>query len=111
MAREDAIVVEEFKKVIVSHMKDVLIALPAIIPQTKEDEIIFKRGMKAISDMVYDLEHADTVREVGQYLDVQKIVKDFDAESVKNLNQKISSSARASIAKLNDMIDSINGGD
>ena len=111
MAREDAIVVEEFKKVIVTHMKDVLIALPAIIPQTKEDEIIFKRGMKAISDMVYDLEHVDTVREVGKYLDVQKIVKDFDTESVKNLNQKINNSARASIAKLTDMVESINGGD
>ena len=88
-------------------MKDVMIALPAIIPQSKEDEIIFKRGMKAISDMVYDLEHAETVRELGKHLDIQKIVKDFDVESVRNLNYKINNSARASVNKLTDMVESL----
>ena len=107
MAKEDAIVVEEFKKVIVSHMKDVLLALPAIIPQSKEDEIIFKRGMQAISEMVYDLEHAESIRELGKHLDVQRIIKDFDIDSVRNLNAKINSSARSSVGKLKDMFDSM----
>ena len=107
MAREDAIIVEEFKKVIVSHMKDVMIALPAIIPQSKEDEIIFKRGMQAISDVVYDLEHAETIRELSKHLDVQRIVKDFDTDSIRTLNSKINSSARVSIDRLSGLVDSL----
>ena len=69
MAREDAIVINEFKSILIAHMKDVVIALPAIVPQSKEDELLFKRGMEALSNLIYDLEHTESIRELSRYLD------------------------------------------
>ena len=104
MAREDAVIVEEFKKVVVNHLKDLIIALPALIPQTKEDEILFREGMKKISQLIYDLEHCDNVREMSRYLDAQRIVEDFDLESIRTLNSRIKSSARSSVETINEMM-------
>lgn len=104
MAREDAVIVEEFKKVVVAHLKDLVMALPALIPQTKEDEILFREGMKKISQLIYDLEHCDNVREMSKYLDAQRIVEDFDLESIRTLNSRIKSSARSSVDSINEMM-------
>ena len=109
MAKEDAVIVQEFTKVVVSHLKDVLIALPALIPQTKEDELLFKEGANKISKIIYELEHAETVREIGKNIDIAKVINDFDMESVKTLNSRINSSAHNSIAKLDEMINNMRG--
>lgn len=109
MAREDALVVEEFTKVVVSHLKDVLIALPALVPQTKEDEKLFRDGMRDISNLVYHLEHAENVRELGRYINIQKVASEFDLESIKTLNFRINNTARSSIVKLDEMIEHMKG--
>lgn len=109
MAREDAIVVEQFRNIVVSHLKDVVIAIPAIVPQTKEDKKLFKEGIAKINQLIYDLEHCENAREMSRYLDVQRIVQDFDSESIKNLNNTISAKARASAVKLNEVIADMRG--
>lgn len=107
--REDAAVVEKFKEVLVSHLKEVSMALPAIVPQSNEDKQVFKEGLQRMNRLIYDLEHCDNVREISRYLDVQAIVRDFDMESIKTLNTRINTSARSSILKLDEMIESIQG--
>lgn len=106
---EQANVINQFKRIMIRKLDDVKMALPALVPQTKEDEILFKRGMKALSELTYDLEHADSIREVAQFLDVRKIVEDFDEESIKNLEAKINASAKASIDQMNEMMDMLGG--
>ena len=111
MAREDAYVVEQFKNIVVGHLKDVMVALPALVPQSKEDEALFKEGIKKMGDLIYDLEHCENIREMSRYIDVQRVVQDFDSESIKTLNTRINTSARNSINKLNEMLYSIKGDD
>lgn len=111
MAKQDAIVIEEFAKVVVSHLEAVLLALPALIPQSKEDEKIFREGMKEISDLVYHINHAENIRELSRYIDVQKVASDFDMTSVKLLNSRISNGARASVMKLDQAINDMTMGD
>lgn len=105
MAKEDAIIIEQFKKVVLQHLEDVAIALPALIPQTKEDEVIFKTGLRAINDIIYNLKQNDSIRELSRYLDVQKILEDFDSESIGNLNAMINNSSRNALMKIEEMID------
>lgn len=109
MAKQDAVVVEQFAKVLVSHLKDVLIALPALVPQTKEDEKLFKEGMQEISDLIYHIEHAENVRELSRYIDVQKVATDFDMESIKTLNSRINNGARSSVMKLDEVLEHMRG--
>lgn len=108
---EDAKVVEEFKKIMITRLRDVMMALPALVPQSEDDKALFKRSMNALLNMVYNLEHAENVREIGRYIDVQKVLRDFDAESIRTLDSKINSSARASIEKMSDMARMIRGDD
>lgn len=105
MAKQDAIVIEEFKKVTISHLKEVLMALPALIPQSEEDKYLFKQGSEQIAQMIYDLEHASDIRELGKVLDIQQIANDFDMESIRSLKTHINSSARVTMAKLTEMLD------
>ena len=107
--REDALVVEKFKDVLVAHLKEVSMALPAIVPQTNEDKIIFREGLERMNQLIYDLEHCDNIRELSRYLDVGAIARDFDMETVKTLNTRINASARSSILKLDEIIDTIQG--
>ena len=109
MAKQDAIIVEQFAKVVVSHLKDVLIALPALVPQTKEDEKLFKDGMQEISDLVYHIEHSENIRELSRYIDVQKVANDFDMESIKTLSSKINNGARSSVMKLDEILENMRG--
>lgn len=104
MAKEDVMVVDEFKKVILSHLKDVLIAIPAIIPQSDEDTILFRKGMAEINELIYNLEHCSNIRELSRYINVQKVVEDFDMDSIKTLDLRITNTARSSIEKLESMI-------
>lgn len=105
MAREDVVVIEDFKKILISHMKDVLMAIPAIIPQSEEDKILFKKGMIELTNLVYNLEHCENIREISRYINVQKVVEDFDTESIKTLDRRISETARNNMAKLESMIE------
>lgn len=104
MAKEDTVIIETFKNVVVEHLKDLAIALPALIPQTKEDEMLFREGMEKISQLVYNLEHCDNVREISKYLDAQRIVEDFDEESIMTLRSRIKSSARESVNSISSMM-------
>lgn len=104
---EDAYVVKEFANIVVSRIKDVMLALPAIVPQSKEDELLFKKGMKAMDDIVYELEHADNIREYGRVIDIRRVLQDFDSDSIKTLDSKINNSARASIEQLTNMTGSL----
>ena len=103
--REDAYVVQQFAKITMQRMRDVLTALPALVPQSKEDEILFRKGMTALNDVIYDLEHAESVRDYGKVIDIKKVLKEFDAESIRTLDSKINQSARASIEQLTNMAD------
>ena len=111
MAKQDAIIIEEFTKIVSSHLKDVLIALPAIIPQNKEDEKLFKDGREAIADLIYHLDHAENIRELSRYIDVQKVASDFDEDSIKLLNSRINNSARSSVMKLDEMLENMREGE
>ena len=101
--REDAYVVQQFAKITIQRLKDVMLALPALVPQSKEDEILFKRGMASLGNVIYDLEHAENAREYGKDIDVRKVLQDFDPESIRTLDSKINQSARASIDQLTNM--------
>lgn len=100
---EDAQVVKRFRDITVSRFKDIMVALPALVPQSKEDEILFKKGMSAIDDLVYRLEHAESIRELSRDLDVQAILRDFDEDSIRTLDQQIVNSARATVEQLSEM--------
>ena len=108
MAKEDAIVVEEFKKIVIANLKDVATALPALVPQSKEDTILFKRGMVAFSNLIYQLEHTETIRDIGRYIDIRSVANDFDIDSIKTLRTQINSNATASVRKLSNMVDMLN---
>jgi hypothetical protein len=103
--RDDAKIIEDFKDITIKRLNDVLVALPALVPQSEEDRILFKKGMTAISNLIYDLKHAETPRAVSEFLDVQKILRDFDSESIRTLDTKINTSARASVEQLSKMAD------
>lgn len=105
MAREDVVVVEEFKKILVSHLKDVLMAIPTIVPQSAEDKVLFKKGLTEISNLIYNLEHCGSIRELSQYINVQKVAEEFDLESIKTLDRRISETARSNIVKLESMVE------
>lgn len=107
MAKEDAMIVEEFSKIAVSHLKEVIAVLPVLIPQTKEDKALFIKGAEKMSEIVYQLEHAESIRDIGRNIDIQKVVRDFDSESIKTLNARINKSARESVVKLNDLMDNL----
>lgn len=111
MAREDVDVVEKFKAIVINHLENVLIALPAIVPQSKEDMDLFKRGMNDISTLIHNLKECESIRELSKYIDTQKVVEDFDEESIRNLNYKITQSAKASVRRLEDMIETMRYGD
>ena len=102
--REDAYVVQEFAKIAINRIKDVMLAIPAIVPQSKEDELLFKRGMAAMDNIVYELKHSENVREYGKNIDIQRVIQDFDSESIKTLDSKINQSSRASIEQLTNMV-------
>jgi len=104
---EDAHVVREFAKIVTNRVKDVMLALPAIVPQSKEDEALFKKGMKIMDDIVYELEHAENIREYGRIIDIRRVLQDFDSESIKTLDSKINNSARATIEQLTNMTGSL----
>lgn len=104
MVKEEAVVIREFVKVTVSHLKDLLIALPALVPQTKEDERIFKNGMNEIAQLIYDIEHCESIRELGKYFDLQRIVEDYTLNDVKMLNSQINTAARRSIYRIDEAI-------
>jgi hypothetical protein len=104
--REDAEIIEEFKKILIARLNDVLIALPALVPQSDADRILFKRGMTSINNLIYDLKHAETPRALSQYLDIQKILKDYDKEGIRSLDSRINQSARSSVEQLSKMAES-----
>lgn len=109
MAREDVEVVNEFKKVTLNHLKDVLMVLPAIVPQSKADEQLFREGIQEISNLVYDIEHAENVRELSRFIDVQKVIDDFDTETIKSLNHTINYNASQSVMRLDTLYSSMCG--
>lgn len=100
---EDAMIINEFKKIAISRFRDVMMALPALVPQTNEDKMLFKRGMASLDNLIYDLEHTENLREIGRVLDIRKILNDFDTETIRTLDSKINQSARSSIEQLTDI--------
>lgn len=110
MAREDAEVINEFKEISVNYLKDVMMVLPAIIPQTKDDKELFREGLEEMAKLVYDLENAETIRELSRFMDVQKIAEDFDMNTIKQLDQSIRNTARQSVLRLGELY-SDNGDD
>lgn len=111
MAREDAYIVEQFKKITLSHLKDVMLALPAIVPQTNEDKALFKEGLNKIDRLIRNIESCENIRELSRYIDVDRVVRDFDSESIRNLNSKIINSSRNSINELDEMVSKMRGED
>lgn len=105
--KDEAKVVEKFRDVTVDRLNDVMVALPALVPQSEEDKILFKRGMNALNNLIYDLKHAETTRAIGEFLDIPKILRDFDEDSIKTLDNKISVSARASIEQISSIADTL----
>ncbi len=103
--REDAQIVSEFAKITANRFKDVMRALPALVPQSEEDKILFKKGLEVMSEIVSDIENASSVREYGKYIDIDKVIRDFDSESIRTLDTKINSSARNVVRTLSDMAD------
>ena len=106
---EDARIIEQFKNIVVERLEDVLLALPALIPQTEEDKRLFKRGMTAIENLAYDIKHSNNPREIGRYIDVQKVLQDFNEESIRTLSAKLSSSAKSSIDRLSEIAKTLQG--
>lgn len=111
MAREDVVVVEKFKDIVVNHLENVLLALPAIVPQSKSDMKLFKDGMTNLSILIRNIKECESIRELSRYIDVQKVVEDFDEESIRNLNYKITQSANASVRKLEEMVETMRCGE
>ena len=109
MAKQDAIIVEKFTKIVTSHLRYVLLALPALIPQTKEDELLFKEGITELTELVYNLEHAENIRELSRYINVQKVATDFDMESINTLSSRITNNARSSVMKLDELLEHMRG--
>lgn len=105
MLKENAEVIDSFKKTVISHLEDLLITLPAVIPQTPEDEVIFRDGIRNISKLVYDLKHCESIRELGKYFDIDKILEDYDIESIKHLESNISSRANIMLNRIEAMIE------
>lgn len=105
MLKENAEVIERFKEIVISHLEDLLIALPAVIPQTSEDEVIFRDGIKNISKLVYDLKHCESIRELGKYFDIERILEDYDIESIKHLESNISSRATTMLNYIDSMVE------
>lgn len=100
---EDAQIVKKFRDITVSRFKDLMVALPALVPQSEEDRILFKKGMSAIDDLVYRMEHAESIRELSRDLDVQAILRDFDEDSIRTLDSQITNAARATVEQLSEM--------
>lgn len=107
MMKDDAIVVFEFKKILLSTLKEMVLAYPVIKPQTDEDVMIFKRGMIGLRRMIADLENAKTVRELSAIINVPNLLDDFDAGSIKEFAQNVSSSARLNMRQLSTDLENI----
>lgn len=108
---DDARLVSEFKDIAVGRLEDILLALPVLIPQTEEDKRLFKRGMTAIDNLIQDLRHANTPREISRYIDVHKVLHDFDEESIRTLSTKLGNSAKASVDHLTEIARTLQGED
>lgn len=106
--KDEAKIVEKFRDITVNRLNDVMVALPALVPQSEEDKALFKRGMNALNNLIYDLKHAETTRAIGEFLDIPKILRDFDEDSINTLDSQINSSARASIEQIASIADRIN---
>lgn len=83
--KEDALIVEKFTKFFIECLEDVMTALPAFVPQSEKDKHLFKKGFQAIDNIIYDLRHAESIRDIAQYIDVDKVLRDFDEESISKL--------------------------
>ena len=111
MTSEDAKVVDEFKNIVIERCKGILISLPAFIPQSNEDKIIFEEGGIAIQELLYNLEHSENLRECDEYLFVDKIASDYDMESIRNLRSKIVNNATNQLRNLYNVVDDMNMGE
>lgn len=100
---DDAQVINRFRDIAVARYKDIMVALPALVPQSEKDRILFKKGMSALDELVYNMEHAENIRELSRYLDIQAILRDFDEDSIRTLDQQITNSARATVNQLSEM--------
>lgn len=100
---DDARLIDEFKKIMIGRLEEIALALPTLIPQTEEDRRLFRRGMTALNNLIQELRHANTPREISQHIDIQKVLHDFDEESIRTLSTKLSNSARASVDHLSEI--------
>lgn len=100
---DDARIISKFRDIAVARYKDIMVALPALVPQSEEDRVLFRKGMSVIDELVYNLEHTESVRELSRFLDVQAILRDFDEDSIRTLDQQITNSARATVEQLSEM--------
>lgn len=111
MMREDAEVVFEFKKILLSTLREMVLAYPVIKPQTEEDVSIFRRGMNGLQTMISDLERATTVRELSTIINVPSLLEDFDKSSIHEFTQTVTDAARLNMRQLSDNLEDIYGAD
>jgi len=96
--REEYEIISKFKVFFIERLKGVRDSIPAFIPQTEEDKRLFRKGLQVLDDMIYDLENATNVRDIAQYIDVEKVVDCFEEEgSLDKLQLDIANSTYSSI--------------
>lgn len=105
--QEDAKVVWRFRDILTSILREMLLAYPAIIPQSEEDKQIFKIGMERTQQFLYELEHAETVRDIGRLVDIQALLNDFDIDSIEDFQKNLLQMARTSMTKLTETLESM----
>ena len=105
--REEYEIISKFKNFLIERLKGVRDSIPAFIPQTEEDRKLFKKGIQVLDDMIYDLENATNVRDIAQYIDVEKVVDCFEEEgSLEKLQADIAGSTYSTIDGLGRSVQS-----
>lgn len=108
---DDARIIEEFKNITVNRLEEVILALPALIPQNEEDKKLFRRGLTALNNLTYDLKHATTPREISRHIDVHKVLRDFDEETIRTFSSKLGNAAKESVNHLSEIARTLQGDD